>query len=258
MADNIASEFTKTKLDLQALYKTGIEWGVGDPDSDTYMKIWLTKLTSLDQKDAVRHANRMAAPRRMLALDEQNHPERMAFEVVVAEMSRNEAIAYLANSEVSNIESEVGAELAAEAEWQDITFDELNTIWMDGLGEKFALQQELTEEEQAIVNIVEKFSNEVDARVIERTEAKKAEFTEYTDERCKSEIVKLLIKQDAETLWLEEYFMFRIYRCVRQINKHDKLVFDSVDEVRVLDEQTIADINKGFAELSSDTTETKK
>lgn len=169
------------KKSLLELYTTGMEYTIPtNPDEELAegeepegIKVWLKKLSTVEKREAVNHAQKKSAPRQLLKKANRDDIDKAPYYSSIADLSRDDILMWIVEKKLGNFEDEIAAELATEDDWKDHDLESLLAAWIeDGLRDRFMDGEELEGEDKRVIELLQQFEAEVaikEARDFERS-----------------------------------------------------------------------------------------
>lgn len=214
---------------LTDLYKRGkpltLNDGKGEP-----LEVYIQKLNPVEREKVNRRANSERA--KVLAL--RRYPDSDEYQeiwVAAEELDRDGMESLVVAEAMVRRRAAIEAQIAFSDEWsKDGYLDGLRDSWEDGLKFEFAKNPD-HEEASRVFNELKRFAEEVDTQIAAAEEAERKDLAGKSDETLRDECLKLLLNARADQQWLRGYRLEELYLSVRDPQDHNKLYFESIDEV---------------------------
>lgn len=243
---------------LLELYQTGKEHVIrSNPDEvleegeePSGVKVWLKKLSSVEKREAVTYAHRKSAPRQLLQKADRDDEEKAPYYSSIANLERDDMLMWIVEKKLGGFEDELAAELAESEDWKDHDLESLLSVWVDGgLRDRFMDGEELSGDDKRVVELLEQFEAEVGVRKQEILNTQRELYVNKSQAEVEDEIVNLLIENDANAIWMEHFYAYRVFLGVRMVDKRKVKVFDSIEVVLGISDELMQELTVGFEEL---------
>lgn len=247
------------KRKLSDLYVLGAEVEIDDGSGQEPVKVWVQKLTPLQQEKTLRRANGA----RSSVLSARNLPadseERLVYQHELEEISkdRDAMIDYLISDKLGLIYQVEESRLAEEDEWKkDGYLQGLSDAWNDTLKDRYAVDPE---DDEARRNFEEqkRFAEIVEKAVEGERKSLVKDYSEKTDEQLEAEVLDKVLESAADLEWLKEYRRCEVWFFTRELDDHNALYFESRDEVDELALETFGALLTAYNDLRVDVIEGK-
>jgi hypothetical protein len=246
---------------LSDLYIVGREMSFNDGEDEEPVKIWLSKISPIEQRDAADQATKVRG--KILALKHSPDAvnERLLYEDQFNDLglsSRDEIIAFVAASKIQEAMTSNEHRIAAEDAWTNENYlKSLQDAWNDGLSEAWVKDPDDDPEAARVYAELKRFAEEVDAATADDKANIIAEFDHVSDEELRSRAVDKIIEAEADFAWLNEFSFYQIFYAVREIDDHKKRYFDNVNEVKGIDTSIVTELVSTYREMTVEGVEGK-
>lgn len=243
---------------LSDLYVVGKEITLDDGRGP--VKVWLQKLSPIDQEKAIRAAGAKRAM--VLALSRDGDTDEEARASFTSEMfdvaqDRSAIIDFLAAEQVSEHLGALEAELADEEEWsKDGYIQGLRDTWNEAFLQD-AILGELDEEGEKVQSELERFQQEFDKRVVAERDAVAKDLDSLSDAKLIRKATDVIIEARAGSEWLTEYRKCEIWLGVHDPKNKKQRYFKSRAEIDDLSFETLSELVEAYQSLNVEITEGK-
>lgn len=245
-----------TKRKLADLYVRGKDVIVDDGSGDT-VKVWVQKLTPVDQEKAVRKAN---AYRSQLVAEAHDETSELFLSArnEVESLTREALISQAAQFEVARHSAALEAEVESQERWTKEGFLQgLYDAWSDGLSDRYALDPEDTEAKR-VFEAMQEYLQEVNAKIQSELDRLKNEFEETrTDDQLRKTAVENALLSRVDIQWMAEYRRCQVWLSVREPDNHRTYYFNGRAEVDQLAQETLLALIGAYSDLEVDVVEGK-
>ena len=246
---------------LASLYVVGKEVTFTDADTGEEITVWIQKLSPVQKEAILRRAN--AKRQSILAIkkrpDSDESVKPFVDDVLNSYDDRDLMIEFLQAEELANTQQKKEAEIAAKSEWNDEGYLEgLQDAWEGELNLRDVwLKDQDDPEASRVKDELTRFADQVEEAMAPVRQRIHRDYDDYSDE----ELVKMLrdkaIEVQADLKWLELYRRGEIQHAVRDPEDHTKLVFESPDDLDVLQAQVLETLFETYKDISVDTNQGK-
>ena len=252
-----------TRRRLTDLYVVGKELSfndVQDEDGEP-IKVWLSKLSPVQQRDAADNATGARAKLLALKQNPDSDPRQVAVFVEQLEdlgvKDRESKIEFLMAPKLAEARASAEARIGSEGKWaEDDYLNALQKAWNDGLNEKFATNSD-DEEAKRVYDELVKFTEEVNDAVDEDRENIALEFTHFSDDELSKKVLERAIDAEADFAWVNEFSRWQAFYAVREIDDHKQQYFVDRQEIDELDAKILNEILTEYNKMTVDPTEGK-
>jgi hypothetical protein len=240
---------------LSDLYVVGREMEFTDgADGEEPVKIWLSKISPIEQRDAADQATKVRA--KILSI--KNSPyasnERLLYQDQFNDLglgTREDVVAFVAGSKIQEAMTSNEHRIASEDAWSEGNYlKSLQDAWNDGLSESWIKDPEGDPEAARVYSELKRFAEEVDFATQEEKENIIAEYDHISYEDILVEAVNKIIEAEADYAWLNEFSYYQVFYAVREIDDHKVRYFESIDEVKSIDSNITAEIISAYREMT--------
>lgn len=250
---------TSRRRRLTDLYRKGRLLTLDDDRNDP-IAIYIKKMAPFEQKIALEKAN--AAKARVLAakFGQKGSDERLSFLAQADSQGladREQMIELLSEVELNKKRMSHEAELASEKYWSENNFLEgLLSEWQDGLEDKYAEDPEDPDASRVFAEL-SKFRDEVGKRVEKDRKAFKRDYASDSDETLREKVINVLIEQESDSVWMNEFRKQQIFYSTRDPEDHDKRYFADRSEIDQCEMEVLRQISVAIDDLEVDSIEGK-
>jgi len=231
-----------------------------DPDGGTSIKVYVRKLTPIDQQAAVKHANAARVKAKLRYKDEDGE-EFLSVLGDVEEMGKEGCVEYLVAAGAGEKVERIEAQVSDEDEWKkDSHLESLRDAWAQGLENTFkSLEEDDPEREEANAVFAElkRFTSQVEELLSDELDNHRDVLMARDDDWIFHEAAVKTLESESEQVWLGAFHEAQIYYGVRRHDKHNTRYFESFDEVRNLSQDILSRLLTEYAELNVPVTEGK-
>lgn len=246
---------------LSDLYVVGKELSFNDGAEEEPIKVWLSKISPIEQRDAADQATKVRA--RILSL--KNSPAASSERLLYVDQfndlgltSRDEIIAFVAGSKIQESLTSNEHRISSEDAWaKDNYLKSLQDAWNDGLSDAWIKDPDGDPEAARVYSELKRFSDEVQAASDEDRQNILAEFDHVSDDDLVNQAVDKIIEAEADFTWLNEFSYYQIFYATREIDDHKQRYFESVDEVKSVDNTVITELVTCYREMTVEGVEGK-
>lgn len=246
---------------LSDLYVVGRPVEVGK-DTPEPVEIWLQKINPVQNDEALRRANAARTKAKTFGKDKDSDEYLDALASVEDFASREILVELAIAEELRQRRSRIEAEVAAEDEWatdeylQGIVDAWEGTDGVIGLKERWAEDHD-DPEAARVKGEIDRFDEKVKELVEAEHESLKRDFDATPDDVILDRAVQRVLEQRATSAFIFEYENWQLYFAIRDPENHKDLYFETVEEVKALEEQTKEEILAHYRELAVEVTEGK-
>jgi len=242
---------------LLNLYITGRE--VVFEDEQGEFSVWLQKINSWQEREAINQSKVVRAPIVALKRDKLN-PDRLNYYELLSDWgidNKDAQIAFLISPKVQQARESAEARIAFEDEWsKDDYLTTLQQSWVNGLAEKYALDPE-DKDCLRVRGELERYTELVEAAVDYEAKEYTLDLQEKDEAVIESQVLDLLIDAEADSLQIAEFRKWQIFYATRDVDDHEQLFFDSKQDVDALDPKVYDKLLENYIDLSIDGIEGK-
>lgn len=246
----------KTRRTLLDLFSPGRE--VTFDDGLGAVTVWLQKISPAENELAVRKASASRARLRAV-LSDHDTDEYLAMVDDVSGYGRDVLINYLVSEKEMEIRMSVEAELELgdDTEWgKDGYARGLVESWAGGLRERYEEEPE-DPEVQRVLSEIQRYNEEVQARILPKTQHLRADYDDYPVERLRQEVVEKFIESRLSTAWVREFERCRVWKATRHPDNHRKYYFEHREQVEDVDDEILTGLIKAYDAISVEGSEGK-
>lgn len=220
---------------LLKLYIPGKE--VTFEDENGEFSVWLQKINTWQERDAVQKSKISRAPIMALKRDLDN-PDRYIYEDLLEKWgytSREIQIKFFIGPKLQEARDSAEARIAYEDEWKND--DYLNTLqeaWNGGLAERFTLDQDDVEAKRVFSELY-RYTQQVDSAVEHEEKELIASYSDYSDEKVYEKAIDFLIEREADAVQIEEFRRWQMFYAARSIDDHDEMFFVERSDLDAID-----------------------
>lgn len=251
-----------TRRRLSDLYVIGKEVVFDDgTEGEEPIKVWLSKLSPIQQRDAADSATGSRA--KLLAL--KNNPEADTNRIAVFReqledlgvKDRDSMIEFLIGPKLQEAYMSAESRLGSEGKWAEDDFlDSLQKAWNDGLADDYAVDNE-NEEALRVYTLLVEFTDEVNEAVEEDKEDLRLEFSHLSDEDLAAKVMDRAIDAEADFAWVNEFSRWQVFYAVRYEDNHKEQYFELREEVDGLDPKVLNTLLSEYNQMTADPIEGK-
>lgn len=246
---------------LTDLYVTGKELEFNDGQDDEPIKVWLSKISPLENRDAADTASSVRAGILALKNSPDTDDRRLAVYKEQLEdlglVDRETMIDYIIAPEVQKALASAEAKIAEEEEWsKDDYLSSLQKAWNDGLSDKFAAEDD-NEEAQRVYDELKRYTEQVVAEVEQEREYLRDSWVSSSDSELYEECLSKTIDAEADFAWVNEYSRWQLFYAVRDPEDHKERYFEIREEIDALDPKVLNTLLAEYRELTVDPQEGK-
>jgi len=246
---------------LSDLYVVGREMEFNDGVDEEPVKIWLSKISPIEQRDAADQATKVRA--KILSI--KNSPyasnERLLYQDQFNDLgleNREDVVAFVAGSKIQEAMTSNEHRIASEDAWSNDNYlKSLQDAWNDGLSEAWIKDPDGDPETVRVYDELKRFAEEVDAASAEERDNIIAEYDHVSYEDILVEAVNKIIEAEADYSWLNEFSYYQVFYSVREIDDHKVRYFESVDEVKSVDNNITSALIAAYRDMTVEGVEGK-
>lgn len=242
------------KRHLRDLFVRGIVKTIDDGQGG--VTVYLKKLNLSENEQAVRKANAERAKVLAAAMDETSDLYQGVLGDAI-EADRDTLLDYLIAEPLMRKRESIEAELSTQDQWaKDSYLQGLTDAWLNGLRDKF---QEDPEDEDAkrVFDALTVYSNQIEELVEGESAALKRDYDDISDDELRTKVVKLLLKNRAELVWVDCYRKAELLYGVRDADAIHERYFETLEDVHGLETEVLLPLLKAYRELDVDPSEGK-
>lgn len=238
---------------LTDLYKVGKEILINDDSGEEPIRVYLRKLSPLDQEKALKRAN--AARAALLAKrNVEDSEEFQSRSADVQQFSREDKIGALIGEELGKIrqlrESELEHE--EEGEWaKDGYLQGLKDSWDETMSQRYAEDPE-DPEAKGVFEELKRFNEAVNKIMESEEHFLRVDHESTPDSVLDLQMTKKLLELEADGLWLREFRRAEVWLSVRNPEDIKQPYFESREEVDELDPKVFLRLTQEYQALLVD------
>lgn len=244
---------------LSDLYVRGIEVELNDDEDNDPVKIWMHKISPLENKQAMDQANAIRA-KLMAARFVRDESEVRLTIFSEAEMAglfsdRNKMIDYIKDGELTQARMSIEAQLADDEEWKKNDYLEgLRAAWNGededgGMRKRYSLNPE-DPEAKAVFDELKRYVEKVEELLERDRKRLRREEDRTTERELRDLVVDKLIESEADNVWYGEFRKRQLYYAIREVDDHTQRYFNTPDELDTLDDKLIPLLLEKFDEVN--------
>jgi hypothetical protein len=246
---------------LSDLYVVGKELAFNDGADDEPIRIWISKISPIEQRDAADQATKV----RGKILSIKNAPTASADKILYQDQfndlglsSRDEIIGFVAGSKIQQAITSNEHRISSEDPWaKDNYLKSLQDAWNDGLADSWVKDPEGDPEAIRVYEELKRFSEEVEKATEDDKVNILAEYDHVSDDDLINEAVDKIIEAEADYAWLNEFSFYQLFYAVREVDDHKKRYFENVDEVKSIDTSIVGELITVYREMTVEGVEGK-
>jgi len=243
---NIIAPVRKRLLNL---YVLGEEVSFHDDEGE--FSVWIQKINSWQDRDAIQKSKVVRAPIIALIKDKAN-PDRLAYIDLLSEWdfdTKETQIQFLISPKVQQARESAEARIASEDEWaKDDYLITLQEAWVSGLSDTYALNPDDKEANRIYLEL-RRYTDLVDSAVEHEANEYALDMEDKSEEAIQDQIVTKLIEHEADVVQMAEYHRWCIFYAIRNIDDHDELFFETREEIDYLDQSVYNRLLEAYLEL---------
>lgn len=243
---------------LADLYMVGKELTFNDDSDNDPITVWLSKISPIEQKDAADQATKARA--RLLTLKNSPIEDLIAYEDQMESLElieKEEMVKFILSSKIEQAKISNEQRIGFEDSWsKDDYLNSLQTAWNDSLRDAWLANPD-DEEARRVYDELKRFTDEVQEASKEEIEGIIAEYDHVSYEDAKRDTINKLIEAEADFAWMNEFSYYQVFYSVREIDDHKVRYFESVDEVKCVDNRIIVEIISAYRDMTVEGVEGK-
>lgn len=253
---------TTRRRRLGDLYVLGRDVTISDGRGDA-VTIWLNKLNEVDRDAVLRRANAAKARYLIEARNEQSELYQAAWAQILDFDDRRALVSVIIADEVIKFRRSVEAELGDDKEtWgKDGYLQGLVDAWFgdttnEGL-KSIHIDQPEDPEVVRVLDELNRFSEEVTARVSMEADRLEADWVAIDEEKLSREATHHILKRRSEEVFVAEFERQQLFYVTREVDDHKKRYFGTIQEIDDLAERVRNELMAAYSLLVVDSDEAK-
>jgi|688.fasta_scaffold139708_2 hypothetical protein len=246
---------------LSDLYLVGKELEFNDDSGEEPIKVWLSKISPIEQRDAADQATKVRAKILSIKNAPTAETDRLLYQDQFNDLGledREEIVAFVAGAKIQEAMTSNEHRIASEDSWsKDNYLRSLQDAWNDGLSDAWIKDPEGDPEAARVYSELKRFATEVEEATAQERENIVAEYEHTPTDQLIREAIDKIIDTEADFAWLNEFSYYQVFYAVRDIDDHKVRYFESVDEVKTIDNRIVAQIVSEYRDMTVEGVEGK-
>lgn len=224
------------------------------PPKDTEVAMFVRPPDPVQRDMAIRSAQGRRASALVKAKRDENSEEYLTIMAFLADMSDETLIEYVVTGDTPNRRQEAEREVLSRDEWKDMTqYQEAMRQFLEMSPEEL----EGNEEYEALLNLDDKFAQQISEREEELTDAQREALGFLPREQVERKALEKRAEVVGSQAFMAEYEKQMLFYSVREVDATDKLFFDSAQDLAAQPDQVRELIEEALVPYISEAGEAK-